>query len=70
MKFYPAMNRNLAQRKSTVLAADSMITPHQPFCLDQGGATANAGFRTPASPLFSGQKLFLEFLAPELHWIG
>lgn len=57
MKFYPAMNRNLAQRKSTVLAAGSMITPHQPFCLDQEGATTNAGFRrTPASPLFSDHK--------------
>lgn len=68
MKFYPAMNRNLAQRKSPVLAAGSMITPHQPFCLDQEGAP---------QMLASGEhqlhhylviiKLFLEFLAAEPH---
>ena len=57
MKSYLAMNRNLAQRKSTVLAAGSMIIPHQPFCLDQEGATTNAGFRrTPALPPFSDQR--------------
>ena len=52
-----AMNRNLKQRKSTVVAVASMITSHYPFCPDQQGATTNAGFRrTPASLPFRVQK--------------